>query len=416
MDDLSLLHWLSFISEHPPRSDRWNHSRIEWEDHVHQLIHEDKFEREYRMSLFAHDQLVEMLAPILQRVEYNSRGSTGPILVEHIVAIGLRALAGGRIPDLRHIIGASTSATYKAFDDFVNAVNAAPELDIKFPISSESWKEVNDGFTAKSSDGIMQGCVGAIDGYFQRIQTPQRQEVGNVTSYYSGHYESHGVNCQACVRSNLSFMYFGIISPGSTNDNISYPMAAGLRDTVESLPTGMYCVADAAYTLHENLLIPYTGLDRRDPVHDAFNFYMSQLRIRVEMSFGLLTNKFRILKGRMVGSLDRITAIVMASARLHNYVILMDGADEMRGCEELRDESTIVQDCAAPFGMSYLPVVPNDEWVQFDGVSYTREGIVEYLHENSIQRPLYNLERKRNEVALQSTNDTEWESEYISPS
>jgi hypothetical protein len=414
MDDMSLLHWLLLVSEHPPR-DRWNHCRVEWDMHVEQLLHEGRFEREYRMSLSAHEQLVELLTPSLQRVEFNSRGSTGPILVEHIVALGLRSLAGGRIMDIRHIIGASSSASYKALDDFVNAVNATPELDIKFPSSPEEWKEVNDGFKAKSSDGIMQGCVGAIDGYFQRTQTPKRQEVGNVTSYYSGHYESHGVNCQACVRSDLSFMYFGIISPGSTNDNISYPMAVGLRETVESLPTGMYCVADAAYTLQENLLVPYTGRDQRDPAHDAFNFYMSQLRIRVEMAFGLLTNKFRILKGRMVGSLDRISAIVMACARLHNFIISVDGNEDERGCDEVREESTIVKDAVAPFGMAYLPVVPNEEWVPFDGLSYTREGIVEYLRENSIQRPLYNLERKRNEV-FQSSNNTEWDREYVSPS
>ena len=87
----------------------------------------------------------------------------------------------------------------------------------------------------------MQGCVGAVDGYFQRIQTSSRKEVGNVLLYYSGHYESHGVNCQACVRSDLSFMYFGVVSPGSTNDNISYPIAVGLKDKVESLPWYVLC-------------------------------------------------------------------------------------------------------------------------------------------------------------------------------
>jgi hypothetical protein len=95
------------------------------------------------------------------------------------------------------------------------------------------------------------------------IQTLQQAEVGNVISYYFCHYALHGVNCQACVSSDLSFMYFGVVSHGSTNDNISYPNAVGLRDTVESLPFGMYCVADAAYTLQKNLLVPYTGLDCR---------------------------------------------------------------------------------------------------------------------------------------------------------
>ena len=186
---------------------------------------------EYLMSYDAHSNLVRLLDPILQRWEFNSWGSE-PILVEHIIAIGLRRLGGGQIKDQRHIIGTSKTAAYQAFDDFVNAINQHPELDIKQPQSHEEWVEVNKGFTSKSSDGIMNGCVGAIDGYFQRTQTPGKGKVGNVNAYYSGHYESHGVNCQACVRSDLRFTYFGVISPGSTNDNISYPLAVGLKEMI----------------------------------------------------------------------------------------------------------------------------------------------------------------------------------------
>ena len=228
-----------------------------------------------------------MLDDSLRREEHRCHDSQA-ITTRHIIALGLRALGGGRLSDIRHIIGCSKSAAYVALDDFVDAVNTCPELDINFPATAAEWKEVNDGFTAKSSDGIMQGCVGAIDGYFQRIQAPFQTEVGNVDAYYSGHYEDYGVNCQACVKSHFSFMYFGVVSPGSTNDNISYPMAVGLKSAIESLPPGLYCVADAAYTLAETLLIPFTGIERSDKAQDAFNFYLSQLRIRVEMAFGSL--------------------------------------------------------------------------------------------------------------------------------
>ena len=138
-----------------------------WDIHVEQLIHEGKFDNEYPMSVAVHSQLVDLLSPLLQRVEYNSRSSSGPILVEHIVAFGIRALAGARLVNLHHIFGTSLPVAYKAFDDFVNAVNAPPEFDIKFPQSEAEWGKVNAEFTAKSSDGIIQGCVGAIDGYFQ---------------------------------------------------------------------------------------------------------------------------------------------------------------------------------------------------------------------------------------------------------
>ena len=412
MDDLLFLH--NAISK--IRNERWDHQRLNWEEHVIQLQHEGKFNNEYRMSLPTHGKLVRILDPILQRREYNSRGSDGPILVEHIIAIGLRVLAGGRTVDQRHIIGSSLSAAYDAVDDFIDAVNTAPELDIHLPQTDEQWHTINQGFTNKSYNGLISGCVGALDGFFQRTNKPSKTNVANVLSYYSGHYESYGVNCQACIKSDLQFIYFGVVSPGSTNDNISYPLASGLKEAFENLPLGYYGLADAAYTLSERMLIPYTGVDRLDPSQDAFNYYLSQLRIRVEMAFGRLVNKFRILSGKIEGSLDRVTAILTACARLHNFIIQEDGPFEGVSPEDM-DSNTDASSSIAPFGMNYLPVVPDDSFVSYSGVSHTREAIVDFIRENGIGRPLHNIERKkREENMLLSVGGLEVDREFISPS
>ncbi len=53
-------------------------------------------------------------------------------------------------------------------------------------------------------------------------------KVANQLAYYSGHYDSYGVNCQATVKSNLEFLNFGIVAPGSTNDSIVFPTAGEL--------------------------------------------------------------------------------------------------------------------------------------------------------------------------------------------
>ena len=88
MDDIFLLQWMATVAVRPPRVPRWRHNRLDWNAHVEQLIHERRFANEYRMSPSAHRNLVRLLDPILQRVEWNSRGSE-PILVEHIIALGL---------------------------------------------------------------------------------------------------------------------------------------------------------------------------------------------------------------------------------------------------------------------------------------------------------------------------------------
>jgi hypothetical protein len=62
------------------------------------------------------------------------------------------------------------------------------------------------------------------------------------------------------------------------------------------------------------MLIPFVGTDRCDPSQDAFNYYLSQVRIRVEMAFGRLVNKFRILSGKVGGSMDRVSAVLTACA------------------------------------------------------------------------------------------------------
>jgi hypothetical protein len=139
MEDYFLLQWMVAVSMRLPRGPRWDHARLNWDDHVEQLLHEGKFAREYRMSLPACEELISLLAPTLQHVEWNSRGRE-PIRVEHIVALGLRALGGGRLQDLRHVIGSSLSAAYQAFDDFVNAINTSPDFDINSPNLTKSGK------------------------------------------------------------------------------------------------------------------------------------------------------------------------------------------------------------------------------------------------------------------------------------
>lgn len=401
------------------RKEAWGHVRLDWDHHVKQLQHEGLFENEYGMSLSAHRKLVDILSPSLQRAEYNSR-SPEPIKVEHIVAAGLRFLGGGRVKDQRHLIGCSRKAAYVAVDDFIDAVNSAPELDISFPTTVEEWNDVNAGWTRKSTDELLYGCVGALDGFFQRTNKPSKKAVSNVLAYYSGHYESYGVNCQACVTSDLQFSYFGVVSPGSTNDNISYPLADGLKDVIEKLPLGLYMVGDAAYTLTEHLLVPFTGADRLDPAQDAFNYFLSQLRIRVEMAFGRLVNKFRILSGKVLGSLNRVSAILTACARLHNFIIREDcpSLPLATSVEEEARRHEIKAHPSAPLGMSYLPVVPDEEFEVYPGVSHTREAIVDQLREpGAPRRPPHNIERKKRELGVVTSEKAglSVDREFVSP-
>jgi hypothetical protein len=74
--------------------------------------------------------------------------------------------------------------------------------------------------------------------------------------------------------------------------------------------------------LTKHLLVPLIGSCREDPDKDSYNFYLLQLRIRIEMSFGpLTTNKWQCLRRKLKSSLENSAKLLEACARLHNYIL-----------------------------------------------------------------------------------------------
>jgi hypothetical protein len=183
----------------------------------------------------------------LQRKEWKSSGPE-PITAQHIIATGLRILSGGRPKNQRHIIGSCLDAAYKGFNDFLDAVNQAPELSIEMPQTPEDWDMIYKQFKQKSLDENMAGCVGCLDGFFQCTNKPTKQEMANVLSYHSGHYKSYGLNCQGCVKADLQFIFLGVVTPGLTNDNISFTFVNDLKEVFSNLPPSIFELLDAAYT------------------------------------------------------------------------------------------------------------------------------------------------------------------------
>ncbi|KAL3793421.1 hypothetical protein HJC23_001869 [Cyclotella cryptica] len=369
------------------RKEQLDHSRMSWRDHAQQLIHEGLFVNEYTMSYEAHSELVEILCPYLQRKECYSRISE-PIAVEHMVAAGLRHLQGGRIKDARHIVKCSRAACYAMV---IDVVNSAPELAPKMLMNG----------------GQLMRAFGA-----EALTTQWVELLLLLTD------SSSDVIGRVQKKLTIQILITPAITNRSTNDIVSYALAESLKVMIDSLPPGLYFLADAAFRLGEKLLTPFVGPQRhRNPYNDAYYFYLSQLRIRVEMAFGRLVNKFRILSGKINGRLSRVSAILTACARLHNYIIQRDGpCDEMTVGMSTSEEETFLQirpDNTAPLGMSYLPTIPDASYIfdTKDGNSHTRAEIVEFLSRNSLQRPVHNLLRRRRELAAeqqQKAMDAGW--------
>ena len=232
----------------------------------------------------------------------------------------LRHLSGGSHQDIQVTACLPVSTFHYCIHRGIDAINKCLALSLQFPMTEEELRKTAIEFQAKSSFGVMDGCIGALDGWLCRIKVSTPKETSNVSSYFSGHYECHGLNIQAACDSRCRFTWLSIRSPGGTGDSKAF-YGTSLDSFLKELPIGFYIVADNAYTITNSLLIPYSGNDRRYPNNDVFNFYMSQLRIKIEQAFGMMVNKWRIFKRPIEMKLSRIPHLVECAFRLQNFCI-----------------------------------------------------------------------------------------------
>jgi hypothetical protein len=377
--------------------------RLDWVNHVKKCLHENSFSRKYRMSHGSFCRLVTMLEKYLARDPLKaSRGMY--ISPEIIVAIGIRFLAGEPYTALNDIANISTTSVYRLKNRFIRAVLEAEELKIKMPQTAEEWETVRIGFENISSHKLFRGCVSAIDGYFAVTQQPYVKDAnGNPMAYMSGHYGMFGLNCQGICDAREHFLFFGVVAPGKTNDVVAFELCHSIKEALSALPYGLFIVSDAAYTLSEKLLVPFVGSQKKDPLNDAYNFYLSQVRIRIEMAFARMVTKWRILRAPLLGSLRTISRTLMACAVMHNYVI---DSDEHNVHLTQRQEDNVSTSLAsdldfivrnAPGGMTYLPTIPNDgqlnELEVISLSSTVQASLLQVIDTLCIRRPRHNIER-----------------------
>jgi hypothetical protein len=371
----------------------WDHERLDWSQYLRKHRHEGRFAKKYRMSEEAFNNLVQILTPFLHRGDtaQSRKRCSEEIYPEIFVAIGLRYLAGGAYDDIREAYGVSVPGFYYCRNRFFKAVLKADVLAIHVPDDPEKWESIRLKFHERSEEGIIRGCVGAIDGFFQPTKCPTVKEThGNVRAYFSGHYNRYGLNSQALCDSELRFLFFGVMGPGNKSDQPAYE-ETGLAELLEQLPVGLFVAADAAYIVTEHILIPFTGSQRQDRVKDAFNFFLSQLRIRIENAFGLLTTKWRILRRPLECSLQTNARILAICARLHNYVI--DQNEETFSDEDLELDGPNIQPMPeSPLGWGYLPTV--EELQAYPGTSQTRDAIMRHIRRHGFSRPQRNLAQR----------------------
>ena len=130
-------------------------------------------------------------------------------------------------------------------------------------------------------------------------------------------------------------------------------------------------------------------------VNDAFNFFLSQLRIKIEQAFGMLVEKWRILKSPLTRNIRAAANIIMACARLHNFCInerlLFETLDE-NGQLKAANLCHVFTCRGKPHGY-----VVSDITCTLGGDSTVRDRIVtNRVEASALVRPPWNLIRNAN--------------------
>ena len=175
----------------------------------------------------------------------------------------------------------------------------------------------------QSSDGILGGCIGAIDGWLVKIRCPTLDEVANPGKYMcrKGFF---ALNVQAIVDKKKRILWSYIGEKGCTHDSTMFKNSTLYTDLMslsdKLLEKKLYIVGDSAYALRGFMLCPY---DNTKPCsqEDSFNYFLSSQRIYVECAFGEIDRRWGVFWRPLAGTLAEHRFTIDACFRLHNLIV-----------------------------------------------------------------------------------------------
>lgn len=246
----------------------------------------------------------------------------------------IRYFAGGSPYDIMCVFGISYSEVLTSVWIVVEAIHKCPQFEISYPEGVEEQREIAAGFEAASTPGI-RNCAGAIDGILIWMLKPslkQAEKSGvDQKKFLCGRKHKFGLNCQAVSDCRGRILDISIKYGGASSDCLAFEASDLHRRLEEGLMKKdgenerFVLFGDNAYLNSPYMATPFTNVsgDPNRVAEDSYNFFHSQLRIRVECAFGMLVQRWGLLRVAMPRNLSvqRIIALVIALAKLHNFCI-----------------------------------------------------------------------------------------------
>ena len=254
----------------------------------------------------------------------NFRG--GEISGELRIAIYLRMMAGASYLDIFMIYDVHNGRIYNSFEKVVGWMNDTFSYPFVKALRNEDhrfFEELSEAFSGDSG-GVYTGCIGAIDGLALRIKRPSvTKELPNPGGYYcrKGFF---ALNVQSMCDRRKRILWMSSRHIGSCHDSRAF-LDTGLYELLVEKKDflkkhGFFIAGDSAYNMESFLLIPYDDA-KSGSVEDAYNFWQSNSRIRIECTFGELIMRFGIFWRTLRFDIKQAGDIVNAAGLLHNFIL-----------------------------------------------------------------------------------------------
>ena len=136
--------------------------RMDWEQRVAGLTSR-QFHARYAMSHPAFTKLMNLVLPA-KPLKHNE------LCRELRMSIFLRMACGGAYQDVADLHGVGEQTVYRTFHRVVDAVNSCAALDFDFDLQDDSKMAALAAEFNRGSTGLLNNCVGALDGVHIRIK------------------------------------------------------------------------------------------------------------------------------------------------------------------------------------------------------------------------------------------------------
>ncbi|KAE8738770.1 hypothetical protein FOCC_FOCC015743 [Frankliniella occidentalis] len=163
----------------------------------------------------------------------------------------------------------------------------------------------------------LQGVVGMLDGKHMVMTAP-----GEEPAAFRDRHHGYSIKAMAVCDHELKVRDLYVGEAGSLHDARAFrrsPLYQSVMFDETFMAEGEYMIGDSAFPILDRLVVPFINNGHLTPRQVQFNRALSRIRVRIEHTFGRLTNIWRRSRNIFVYNMDYMVDHTCASFVLHNF-------------------------------------------------------------------------------------------------